>query len=757
MMRKRIALMTLGMTAATIPISGNVRAEPDPGWNRWRGPLQSGVGFERYAGKPADGALREVWSAEIAGRGAPVVHGGRVYSIGYEGTGADLREFVECRQVADGKLVWRQGFNDFISDTIYSRYGIGSPIVDPETGRVYALLASGLFTCFDADGKPLWQHSLMESVGRLTFPNGRTGSPVLEGDLAIVRGITTNWGKQGPPRDRFYAFDKTTGEQVWVSAPGVKPRDSSYSTPFLDTRYGRRVFYAGTGCGNIVAVSALDGKPLWRFQMSKGGVNSSPIVHNGTIICIHGKENLDTTEEGRMVAIRIPRELPADGSQLVLGKESEVWRNPLNHFTSSPVLVRNRVYQLNKTGELNCVDGDTGAVVWKEKLGPDNLHSSPAWADGLLYVPVMNGSFYVIKPADDKAEILQKLTLEGNCIGAASIAGGRVYVHTTKKLYCFSIGAKSVDSIALRAAEPVAPGKAVALRVVPSEVLLRPGQSASFRVSRVDARGNVLGKEKRVGWEKFIPPTAKVKAKADAEFNADGVLAAAPDAKISAGAFKATSADGLSGTIRARLLPRLPYREDFENFDVSVPHAVETDVKFAYPPLPWIGARFKWEIREVEGNKMLAKTTGTSIFQRATTFVGDPNESGYTIQADVMTDGNRRTMGEIGVVNQRYLISLKGNAGIMEISSNHERIKEARDFPIKAKTWYTLKARVDVKPDGSGVVRGKAWPRGEAEPEAWVLEVSHRIAHKKGAPGVFGFFPLSRQRVYIDNISIVSN
>ena len=53
----------------------------------------------------------------------------------------------------------------------------------------------------------LWQTSMMEEYGRLTFPNGRTGAPVVEGDLLITRGITSSWGSEGPARDRFYAFD----------------------------------------------------------------------------------------------------------------------------------------------------------------------------------------------------------------------------------------------------------------------------------------------------------------------------------------------------------------------------------------------------------------------------------------------------------------------------------------------------------------------------------------------------------------------
>ena len=60
----------------------------------------------------------------------------------------------------------------------------------------------------------------MEEYGRLTFPNGRTASPLIDADLVMTRGITANWGTQGPGADRFYAFDKKTGEPVWASSPG---------------------------------------------------------------------------------------------------------------------------------------------------------------------------------------------------------------------------------------------------------------------------------------------------------------------------------------------------------------------------------------------------------------------------------------------------------------------------------------------------------------------------------------------------------
>ena len=40
------------------------------------------------------------------------------------------------------------------------------------------------------------------------------------------------------------------------------------------------------------------------------------------------------------------------------------------------------------------------------------------------------------------------------------------------------------------------------------------------------------------------------------------------------------------------------------------------------------------------------------------------------MQVDIRTDGNRRIMCAAGVVNQRYLIILKGNHQKLEVTSN---------------------------------------------------------------------------------------
>ena len=77
----------------------------------------------------------------------------------------------------------------------------------------------------------------------------------------------------------------------------------------------------------------------------------------------------------------------------------------------------------------------------------------------------------------------------------------------------------------------------------------------------------------------------------------------------------------------------------------------------------------------------------------------------YTVQADVMSEGNRRSMSTVGVVNQRYVIALKGNWQQLEVTSNYDRIKVGVPFSWQPGKWYRIKTRVDVADDGSGVVR----------------------------------------------------
>jgi outer membrane protein assembly factor BamB len=747
------------------------------GWLEWRGPDQNGSA--REAGLPEQVAPTGgnlLWTADFPGKGTPVTADGHVYVTGYLGDGAELQEGLACYDAETGELRWRSMFNDYLSDTVYHRYATSSPAVDGETGNVYLQGTQGLLAGFTPEGRLLWKHELMEQLGRLTFPNSRTASPLIDRELVITRGITANWGTQAAGGDRFYAFDKHSGELVWASSPADRPKDNSFSHPILDWLDGRRVFYAATGDGSVVCVNARTGDPLWRIPLFKAGINATLLVHeHERIIAVFGTPY----ELGQMVALKIPHLTitnAAAGPIVVDRAQCELWHCDISSSTSSPILVGDRAYIVAEKGDLCAVDVRTGRLLWKLKLGIEQRNACLLYADGRLYVPVLEdpdsvsqdrsdtgskGAFYIIKPTDEKGEILCHTALQGRCFGTPTAYRGKIYVQTAAKLYCFGRRGGSDSGTAEPTPAPwPAPGAAAQLQILPAEVLLKPGERATFRVRVLDQDGLVVNDSvdpRDVKWNSFIPPSAKVKSKMQGRFGADGSLTADSEPVPSAGMWVAEYR-GLKGYVRGRILPGLPIREDWSSFklDQLTTNSVEPPTPFAYPPLPWIGARFKFEVREREGERVLAKTIDNKFFQRAFVFIADPALKNYTVQAQVLSDGNRRKMSDVGVINQRYLVVLKGNEQKLEITSNQELFHFSAPFTWLPNTWYSLKARVDTLADGTGVVRAKAWKSGEAEPATWTLEAPHQHANLNGSPGLFGFSP-QEMRIFLKDISVTAN
>jgi len=209
------------------------------------------------------------------------------------------------------------------------------------------------------------------------------------------------------------------------------------------------------------------------------------------------------------------------------------------------------------------------------------------------------------------------------------------------------------------------------LQIIPSEVFLLAGETHPIRVRSLDANGFVVQEKldlNSVKFASFIPPTARVRSTLKAKFEGGNVIADSEQVG-SAGAFQAAMGN-LKGLMRGRVMPTLPLKEDFEEMKLTevTTNTVEQPTQFAYPPLPWIGARFKFDVREKEGNKALVKTIDNRFFQRATMFIGPARLSDYTIEADVMSEGNRRAMSEVGVICQRYMVVLKGNDQKLEVS-----------------------------------------------------------------------------------------
>ena len=714
-------------------------------WLSWRGPHQNGTSDEARPPVAID-AAKPLWSVPISGRGTPVIADGLVYAMGYQGEDATCVEMLVCLDERSGEVLWQELYPDFLSDVVYSRYSISSPTIDPETGNVYCQTSPGRVIGYTRGGKKLWEHSMMEEYGKLTFPNGRTGAPLVVGDKVIVHVISSAWGTLGPARDRFYAFDKRTGENVWGGAtPGEMPQDNSFSFPIVFERDGRELLAAETGCGHLAVLDVATGDPLWRYRIGSGA-NSSPVLAGDLLIGVHGNENFDDSSIGRLIAVKVGA-LPASGEKMVEPKDAERWRVDLEAFSSSPVVAAGRLYLTDEDGELACVEVESGKLLWKQKLAPDQVHASPLWAKS-LYVPMNNGSFYILAPSDAGAKVLDQEQLEGNCLGAPAIANGRLYVHTTERLYCFGADARHPDEPVPAPPARGAPGPAVRLQIVPGDVEVEAGHTFALRARTLDAQGRVVA-----------DPAEGVSFATDLQMKQDapGRWSVDKNARAAANVVKAEAA-GLKAEARVRIVASLPYREDFEGAKLDQPKAdAPAEELFGFPPSFWLSCRTKWDVRAKDGSKVLARTFDNPLFQRSITLFGDAEDASYTVQADVMVDGNRRGMASVGVVNQRYLVQLRGNYQDIEVSSNFESLKSSAPFAFEAGVWYTLKARVDLQPDGSAIVRARCWKRGEEEPAGWTIEVPHAHAHRNGAAGLYGFTLQNRFKAYADNLQVTPN
>lgn len=706
-------------------------------WAEWRGPARDGVSNEKNLPvKWSPSGENLAWKAPYGGRSAPIVMGDRVYMVNTAGQGETLQERLMCFNADTGKLLWEHRFNVYLSDVPPHRVGWASPVGDPTTGNVYVFGVGGTLIGLNRDGKVLWERSLGEDFGLLTTHGGRTVSPIIDGDLVIISGVTFMWGTHGRGGHRFMAFDKKTGETMWVSSPGARPYDTTYAPPIIANIDGTRLLIQGASDGMTHAIKPQTGEPVWRYEISKRGLNTGVVVKGTTAILTHSEENLESSEMGMMVAV------DATGKG-TLTKDHVKWTIVgWQGGFSSPVIDGDRIYHIDNGANIAAFDVNTGKRLWLQNLGTIQK-ASPVLADGKLYVGTENGRFFILKPSATGCEILDEDVL-GNAthpeaiIASAAVSNGRVYVVSDSGLY--AIGKKSTSSNTTTPADSSPVGSNVSsntvthVQVVPTELILKPGDKVNFRVRLFDAQGNFIREEPAATWS-----LDQLKGTVT-----NGQFTAAGDAIAQAGWVKAT-VDGVTGTANVRVFPPLPWSETFDSYAVN-----------AAPP-SWVSMTMKFGVRDLNGNKVLAKLTeGSSLLSRSRAYIGPSDWSNYTVESDIFATTKRRQQGDAGVIAQRYVLTLYGNSQMLHIEPWQPETARTKSMPYawKPDTWYRMKLQVENLPDGKTRARGKVWPVGEAEPAAWMIERIDPIPNRQGAPGIFGN---GLAELYFDNVKVYAN
>lgn len=715
-------------------------------WPSWRGPQQNGSSPESaiVTDWSPDGK-NLLWKVPVGGRSTPVILNNRLYAIGPVGTGVGRQERVICLDIDNGRTIWEHRFNVFHTDIVENRVGWTSLTADPQTGNIYAHGTAGELFCFDRDGEILWKHSASEVFGRISGYGGRLHNPVIDRNRVIYSFSNASWGKLGKPLHRYLFLDKNSGQVLRWVAPGHIPIDKTcYSTPVFAVIDGQRQMIAANGDGSIYGTEAQTGQTLWSFHFSKRGMNASVVVDGNFVYACHSEENIDTTEMGRIVCIDASKR--GDITQT-----GEVWRiDGVKAGYASPAIANGRLYVADNWANLHCINARNGELYWKYKLGRVSKASPTVTADGVIYVGEVNGTFHVLRDAGDKCESLCKTefaTTDGTIeeiLGSAAVADGRVYFTTRYNTYCLAGKGASAESPDAPPS-PAENAPTQAFHIVPADLTLEPGQSVTFQTSGAD------GGQAGIQWS--VAPGLK------GAVTPEGTFTAAPDNAFSAGHVVAKYGEQQAAA-RVRITRKPPFTEDFEAFPIGK------------LPAGWIGVGAKSKIVQRDGSKVLKKLAEKPSvpFMRMRAYSGPPIEGGCTVQCDILgspkvTKSGHKFRPDMGLINSRYRLELMSTTQQDTLRINTwsplPRLQKDVPFDWKADLWYRFKFTVQIE-DGQALLRGKVWPRDEAEPHAWSIELTDPYPNTEGSPGLYGYSPGTTSKshgpeIFYDNYEVTLN
>lgn len=387
---------------------------PAPGanqhWPGLRGPTQQGVVLNSRLPARWD----QVWKTSLPGKGnsAPVVWGDRIF-ITSEGTRSEPLEtspdrFLMALDRKAGDVVWKQAApkpNE--TEKLYWKNTFASSSVVTDGDRVIAFLGnSGLFCC-DTAGNQLWHVDLG------TFPtmHGPGTTPVLYKDLVIVIQDQTKG------RSLFAAYDKRTGQKRWQQERKNQP---GWSSPVV-LRIGDRDELIYNGANVVSSHNPDTGEEIWRVNGSSeesipmlvwgGGLLYSSSGRNGPIFAIRPGGTGDITDS------------------------HVVWRNERGGpHVPTPAYRKGKLYIINDTGILTCLNALTGETVWQQRLR-GRFSMSPLVIEDLLLIISEDGVATILR-AGDNYESVAEHDLGESVLASPALVDERLYVRTASSVVC---------------------------------------------------------------------------------------------------------------------------------------------------------------------------------------------------------------------------------------------------------------------------------------------------------------------------------
>ena len=356
-----------------------------------------------------------LWSSALPGRshGSAIVVGSKVMLA--VGDPEKETQSVLCLDRDTGKTIW---------NTVVHRGGLpkemnkkashasSTPACDGD--RIYINFLNGgavHTTALDMDGKQLWQTKISDYI----VHQGYGSSPAVYQSLVIVSADNKGGGA-------ICGLARETGREIWRVDRPEKP---NYPSPIIHTVGGRDQLLF-TGVDRVSSFDPLTGKTLWEIEGATTECVTS-IVTDGERVFTSGGY-----PKNHVSAVA------ADGSGEI------VWEKKSRVYVPSMLVHNKHLYAVMDGGVAVCWDSATGEQKWKARLG-GNFTSSPVLVGERIYAANESGVLFVYSADPSGLKVLRENDLDGEVYATPTIVGSRIFLRVAhykgedrkERLYCF--------------------------------------------------------------------------------------------------------------------------------------------------------------------------------------------------------------------------------------------------------------------------------------------------------------------------------
>jgi outer membrane protein assembly factor BamB len=389
-------------------------------WTRFRGP--DGSGQSDATGIPVAWTDADyLWNTRLPGIGhsSPVVWGDKIFLMSADP--ANGTRYVLCVSATDGKLLWKRDYKA-TTHQLHTQNSFASSTPTVDADHVYCAWATPeqlTLLALKHDGADAWQANL----GPYESQHGFGTSPILHEGLVIVP-------DEQDGESFIVAVDRMSGKTRWKQPRKVlEKQNTAYAAPFIyRPNGGAAELIVSSWAHGVCSLDPLSGNTNWEAAVLERRPVGSPILVEGLILanCGEGSGN------NNVVALR-------PGSEG--GRAAEVaYKIDKTSAPYVPTMVAHGplVFLWGDKGIVTCIDGRTGTIHWRERVG-GNYSGSPVRIAGAVYCVSVDGEVVVLA-ASDKFKVLGRTPLGEGTRATPAVADGRLLLRTESQL--MAIGAK---------------------------------------------------------------------------------------------------------------------------------------------------------------------------------------------------------------------------------------------------------------------------------------------------------------------------